>query len=188
MRYPPEHVEATRARVLEASSRAFREHGFAGIGVDGLAKAANLTSGAFYNHFGSKAAVFAAVVTSGVARVGEGLALARRAYGSKWLKMAAAYYLGADHRRDVGGGCVLPSLSAEVSRADAATRKAYEAELVKAAGLIAEGLPGAPDRRAAWPILAQLAGGVLLSRAVHDEALAKEIADAVLAAIPSAEA
>jgi len=185
MRYKPEHVEATRARVLEVSGRQFREHGFAGIGVDALAKAADVTSGAFYNHFGSKAAAFAAVVTSGVARVGDGLALARRVYGAKWLQAAAAYYLGADHRRDVGGGCVLPSLSAEVSRADPATRQAYEAELVKAASLIAEGLPGAPDRSAAWPILALMAGGVLLARGVHDEAVAKEIADAVLAAIPS---
>jgi TetR/AcrR family transcriptional repressor of nem operon len=35
------------------------------------------------------------------------------------------------------------------------------------------------QRRAdAWAILATLAGGVLLSRAVHDEALAQEIAEA----------
>ena len=187
MRYTPEHAEATHARVLEASGRQFRLHGFSGIGVDGLARAAKVTSGAFYNHFGSKAAAFAAVVTNGVGRVGAGMALARRAYGARWLRASAAYYLGADHRRDVAGGCTLPSLSAEVSRADEATRRAYEVELTNAAGLIADGLPGAPDRTTAWPILAQLVGGVLLSRAVYDEDLANEIADAVLASVLSSE-
>jgi TetR/AcrR family transcriptional repressor of nem operon len=188
MRYTPEHVEATRARVLEASARQFREHGFDGVGVDGLARAAKVTSGAFYNHFGSKASAFAAVVAAGVARVGEAMAYARRTYGSNWLQAAAAYYLGAEHRQDVAGGCALPSLSAAVSRADEATRKAYETEIIKVAQLIAEGLPDSPDRTAAWPILAQLAGGVLLSRAVYDEALAQEISEAVLAAIPPSDA
>ncbi len=182
MRYSAEHAEATRARVLEACERAFRQHGYDGIGVDGLARAANVTTGAFYNHFGSKAAAFSAVVAAGVARAGAGLDHGRRTVGPKWLAAAAAYYLGAGHRRDVTGGCVLPSLSTEVSRADHATRVAYEAELVKLAGMIAESMPDGPNRRAAWPFLAQLVGGVVLSRAVQDEALAQEIADAVIAA------
>ena len=59
-----------------------------------------------------------------------------------------------------------------------ATRAAYEAELLAVAARVAEGMPGEPGRRAAWPILAALAGGVALSRAVADPALAREIADA----------
>jgi TetR/AcrR family transcriptional repressor of nem operon len=77
----------------------------------------------------------------------------------------------------------MPSLSAEVERADEATRSAYEAELLKVAALVADGLPGHPGREAAWPILAMLAGGVMLARAVRDEAVAGEIADAVLHAV-----
>ena len=48
---------------------------------------------------------------------------------------------------------------------------------------VAAGLPGTAGRDAAWPLLAQVAGGVLLARAVHDEALAKEISAAVLEAV-----
>jgi TetR/AcrR family transcriptional regulator, transcriptional repressor for nem operon len=187
VRYTPEHVEATRARVLDAAGRQFREHGFGGIGVEGLAHEAGVTSGAFYNHFGSKAGAFAAVVRAGVERVRIGAEYFRRQHGKCWLAAFAGFYLGADHRRNVAGGCALPSLSAEVARADATTRASYEEELLKLAAFVADGLPGSPGREAAWPILALLAGGVMLSRAVQDAAVAQEIADAVLKAVPTGE-
>ncbi len=186
MRYKPEHVEATRARVLHASGRLFREHGFGGIGVDGLSREAGVTTGAFYNHFGSKAGAFAAVIAAGVERLRLGLEHIRHAHGPNWLAAFAAFYLGQGHRADVAGGCALPSLSADVGRADAATRAAYQTELLKVAALVADGLPGNPGRAAAWPILAQLVGGVILSRAVADAALAQEIADSVRAAVGTA--
>src|SRR5271155_4936714 len=104
MRYNSEHAEATRARILEACARQFRLHGFGGIGVEGLSRAAGVTTGAFYNHFGSKAAAFAKVVRSGVDRLRAGVEHFRRGYGERWLAAFADYYLGADHRRDVAGG------------------------------------------------------------------------------------
>jgi TetR/AcrR family transcriptional repressor of nem operon len=182
MRYSAEHAETTRARMLDACERAFREHGYGGIGVEGLSRAAGVTTGAFYNHFGSKAGAFAAVVAAGVARFGAGLDHSQRNYGPAWMSAVATYYLGEAHRRDVAGGCALPSLSIDVSRADAETRAAFESELAQAATLLAATLPNGPDRAAAWPFLAQLVGGVVLSRAVQDEALAREIADSVKAA------
>jgi AcrR family transcriptional regulator len=182
MRYTQDHSEATRTRVLDACARQFREHGFGGIGVEGLSRAAGVTTGAFYNHFGSKAGAFAAVVRAGVERVRLGVAHFRQTAGPGWLAAFAAYYLGAAHRADVAGGCALPSLSAEVGRADTATRDAYQAELLTLAETIAAGLPDASGRAAAWPLLALLAGGVMLARAVPDAAIAQEIADAVLTA------
>ena len=44
----------TRSRIIDAAGRSFRSNGYAGIGVDGIAKAAGVTSGAFYAHLGSK--------------------------------------------------------------------------------------------------------------------------------------
>jgi AcrR family transcriptional regulator len=183
MRYPPEHSEQTAKRVLDAAAREFREQGFGGVGVDALAKSAGVTSGAFYSHFRSKSGAFRAVVAQGVQRLNAAVGLFRGKYGDKWFVAFASYYLGKEHRRDVAGGCALPSLSAEVARAPDDTRKDYEAELVRVATAIAEGLPGHPGREAAWPVMAQLAGGVLLARAVKSEALAKEIAESVLKAM-----
>jgi TetR/AcrR family transcriptional regulator, transcriptional repressor for nem operon len=184
MRYTPEHAEATRARVLDVCGRQFRERGFGGIGVEGLSREAKVTSGAFYNHFGSKAGAFRAAVAAGAEHLRRSVEQFRHGgYGARWLAAFAEVYLSPSHRGDVAGGCALPSLSAEVARSDAMTRAAYEAELLKVAALIADGLPGNPGREAAWPILALLVGGVMLSRAVPDEAVAQEIADAVLNAV-----
>ena len=55
MRYAAGHKEGARTRILDAAGRGFRRLGFGGIGVDGLAKEAGVTSGAFYGHFPSKA-------------------------------------------------------------------------------------------------------------------------------------
>ena len=167
---------------LEACARQFRLHGFGRIGVEGLSRAADVTTGAFYNHLGSKAAAFAQVVRSGVERLRAGVEHFRRVHGARWLPAFADYYLGADHRRDVAGGCALPSLSAEVAHADADTRAAYQAELLRVAELIAGGSTDPAGREAAWRLLALLAG-VMLSRAVVDPAIAEEIAGAVRKAV-----
>ena len=46
-------AEANRERVIDASSRLFRERGFAGIGLNDLMQAAGLTRGGFYGQFES---------------------------------------------------------------------------------------------------------------------------------------
>jgi TetR/AcrR family transcriptional repressor of nem operon len=45
MRYGPDHKEEARSRILHAAGRGFRRLGFGGVGVDGLAKEAGVTSG-----------------------------------------------------------------------------------------------------------------------------------------------
>jgi TetR/AcrR family transcriptional repressor of nem operon len=181
MRRNAAQTEATGRRVLDAAGREFRTHGFAGVGVDGLAKAAGVTSGAFYGHFRSKAAAFRAAARAGAERLRIAVEQRREHFGGAWFEAFAADYLGAPHRRAVAEGCVMPSLSSDVARADDATRDAYAEELKRVAAVVAAGLPGEGGREAAWAPLAQLAGGLLLARAVRDEALAEEIAGAVLA-------
>lgn len=49
-----ERRTATRARLLQAAADLFAEHGIDGVSVDAVASAASRTSGAVYDHFGSK--------------------------------------------------------------------------------------------------------------------------------------
>jgi AcrR family transcriptional regulator len=189
MRYPAGHKAKTRAAIEQAAGRAFRAHGAAGVGVDGLAQAAGLTSGAFYRHFKSKQAAFATVAAAGAKRFADGVAATAARAGDGWLGKFAGFYLGPQHRADLPGGCALPSLTAEVARGDAATRAAWEAELVGAMRAIAAapGFAGTPDAEArAWALVALLAGGVMLARSVDDEATAEAIAAGVLAAVSRA--
>ena len=192
MARPPTKKEQTRARILDAASQSFRSSGYAGTGVDGIAKAAGVTSGAFYAHFGSKDGAFAAALGAGMDDVIEAIPKFQTEFGEAWLDAFADYYLGEAHRKDLGRGCAMTTLSPEVARADPEMHRAYEAKMTSIAGLIANGLSGGTDaaRHArAWAMLSTLIGGLTLSRAVADPDIANEIAAAArTAALAAARA
>ena len=54
MRVSRAEAAENRMRVIEVASKLFRQHGFDGIGVADLMKAAGLTHGGFYGNFASK--------------------------------------------------------------------------------------------------------------------------------------
>ena len=54
MKVTREQAAANREKIVEVASILFRKHGFEGIGVADIMKAAGLTHGGFYGHFKSK--------------------------------------------------------------------------------------------------------------------------------------
>ncbi len=60
--------DATRTKLEHAGLELFLKHGFNGVGLRDLAKAAKLSLGAVYNHYDSKDALFAALIESEYAR------------------------------------------------------------------------------------------------------------------------
>lgn len=176
-----EQKQETQHRILEAVHRGFRRHGFAGAGVDGLAKAAGVTSGAFYTHFNSKAAAFQASVKMGLDEFRSAVAQYQEQYPEHWLEAFTEFYVGEKRSCELSESCGLQSLTPEVGRSDAATRRLFGQELLKTAEQFAAGLPpknGDPDRDRAWADMALLIGAVTLARAVEDPRLADEIAAA----------
>lgn len=164
-----------RSRLLDAAGRGFRTGGFGGVGVDALAQAAGLTSGAFYAHFGSKAGAFRLAVGEGMAALQAGVAACRRQHGADWLEAFVDFYLVERMRPGLDEACALPSFSADVARADLATRQVYEQRLDAVVTEIAEGLGTPPDRDRALGLLMTLAGGAAAARAVASPALRQEI-------------
>lgn len=183
MRYKPEQKKQTATNILAAAERGFRLGGYGGVGVDGLAQEAGVTSGAFYKHFPSKVAAFDAAIVAGMQHYERNIENFQSESGEAWLAALTDYYLGRGHRKDIGGGCVVPGLSGEVARSTGEVRRDYQKGIKRVADKVDAGLPaevGRDKRRhRAWVILAMLAGGVTLSRAVHDEAVAEEISAAV---------
>ncbi len=59
----PRSSARTRQRILEAAYRLFYRQGFLRSGVDAVAEAAGVTKRTLYNHFPSKDALIAAVLT-----------------------------------------------------------------------------------------------------------------------------
>ncbi|MEV6907543.1 TetR family transcriptional regulator [Amycolatopsis sp. NPDC051071] len=55
------YSEATKAALLEAATRRFAEHGFAGTSLEDIAADIQATRGAVYHHFANKTALFQAV-------------------------------------------------------------------------------------------------------------------------------
>jgi TetR/AcrR family transcriptional regulator, transcriptional repressor for nem operon len=181
----------TRQRILEAAGRSFRKGGFSGVGVDGLAKEAGVTSGAFYVHFDSKAQVFSESVVQGMSVLKDGVRQFQIDHGDRWWHWFVHFYVNERRTCDLSESCVLPTLTGEVVRSDALSRMAFETELREVARVIATG-PKASDApcdvEAALAALATLLGGVTLARAVSDPSFAQTIATSVVASLcPSNE-
>jgi TetR/AcrR family transcriptional repressor of nem operon len=186
MRYGPGHKEAARHRILGAVGRGFRRLGYGGIGVDGLAKEAGVTSGAFYGHFASKAEAFEAAALTGLVELRQAIGGLQTKEGDGWLAKFVDFYLTTKRTCELGESCALQSLTPEVARAGQETRAAYEAELLRVIDTVAAGLPEATPairRKLAWSILATLSGGVTLARAVDNPKVSGQIAQSLKATI-----
>jgi len=59
MRYPADHKQQTRERIVRAAARRFRRRGSDGAGIGDLMRDLRLTHGGFYRHFDSKERLFA---------------------------------------------------------------------------------------------------------------------------------
>jgi TetR/AcrR family transcriptional regulator, transcriptional repressor for nem operon len=178
-RYAPGHKQQARARILAAVGRGFRKRGYGGIGVDGLAREAEVTSGALYGHFPSKEAAFKEAVVAGIDELRAGVEALRAEHGVQWVEAFVDFYLGHKRICDLGESCALQSLTPEVQRADDETRAAFQNEISLVARAVADGLAGAQRLERAWALLAILSGGVTLARAVQDQAVSNGIAAAI---------
>jgi TetR/AcrR family transcriptional repressor of nem operon len=183
MRKPTEHKAETRARIVEAASTLFRQHGIDGVGVDAVMHAAGLTHGGFYGHFSSKEALVAEVSAASLARA-----------AARWERISAETppdaalaeivkgYLDPVHVAAVERGCVLTTLGAEVARRPE-QRPAITASMERMVEVLARLLPGGRDR--ALAALSGMVGAVVLARLADGPELAAEILSCAKAAVLS---
>ena len=102
-------------------------------------------------------------------------------HGKTWWPEFVRFYLGTKRTCELAESCALQSLPPEVARADALARRAFEAELLEIAALVAAGPPSANAPKTvedAFTALATLVGTVTLARAVEDKEVSQRIAAA----------
>lgn len=166
MRYPPGHKEEKRKELLKASGALVKERGFAASGVDALTEAAGVTSGAFYSHFTSKNDLLKALVESELRASNEMWAANPHETAEDWIGYELDRYLSMSHVRHPEAGCVLPTLGAEIARADAEVKEAYARELAKGIDILTQRLG---DKDCAWAFLCQMVGAILLARTMPEQ-------------------
>src|SRR5258708_1500189 len=182
MRYPPDQKTKAKQTILEAGAKALRKNGFHGIGVDGLAAAANVTSGAFYSNFSNKEELLKEVIGACLGNpfidADNGSLAERRDRLRDYLKM----YISCQHRDDPAAGCVMPTLSADVSRSNSSVREAYQRNMKELIRKMAQVLAGTPadQEKKAWTILAMMVGAVSVAQALPAGKEADKILEAAL--------
>lgn len=164
---------ASRARIIEAAGRLFREHGFDAVGVDAVMHEAGLTHGGFYSHFPSKDALVAEAASEALARSAARWEAIAREQPDAALARIVDSYLDPAHVAAPARGCLLAALGPEVARRPAA-RPGVTAAIRTMIGALARCVPGGGRDRAA-AALCTLVGAVVLARASDDPALAAEI-------------
>jgi AcrR family transcriptional regulator len=182
MRYPSDQKAKAQAAILQAGARAFRKSGFNGIGVDGLAAVAGVTSGAFYSNFANKEALLQEVIGACLGEpfinVSEGTIFERREKLKEWLAM----YISDYHRQNPELGCVMPTLSADVARASPAVRETYAERMKVLVDKMKKIVGGdeAERERHAWSIIALMVGAVSIAQAMADSKCAESALRAAL--------
>ena len=172
MRYPADQKARARDALVRAGTRSLKTNGFNGVGVDGLTAAAGVTSGAFYSNFPNKTAMLEAVIEAGLGEPFVSVTGAMtHAEGRAHMIAFLREYMNTDHRLDVVGGCVMPALSADASRAEPSVKDAYQRKMIELIDRITELLDGehADRRRRAWNIVALMVGSALISRGMPED-------------------
>ena len=189
-RYPAEHKEATRARILAASERLLKRDGVERASVEAVMREAGLTVGGFYAHFESKDDLARQALLYGIeesfARLTGGLDdLDDRAF----VRALISRYLAqaADPRLD--HACPLTVLLPEVARSPSDFRDEFAsrtAALLRAVELRFPQRPGLSQRETALAVFAALSGAVAMARAAATPRARAKIAGATEAFLVAA--
>ena len=175
MRRTREQKRQTHEEILRTATRAFREHGFDGVGVAELMSQAGLTHGGFYAHFASKDNLLGEAAAYGLEENGRSFFdAAAQAAPDDPLREILRRYISRSHRDTPSEGCVIPSLAGEIAREPEEVRRRFTDALETYLARLAEHAPGADDaarRDNALVLLSGMVGSLVLSRAMDDPAL-----------------
>jgi TetR/AcrR family transcriptional repressor of nem operon len=178
MRYPPEHKERTRQKIVHAASRSFRGAG-ADVAIGDLMRELKLTHGGFYRHFRDKEELFneafAASVEHATARL---VAVAQAAPQGREAEAIVNFYLSGGHCANAAEGCPIAALATEMGRHPQSSRQGFDRLLRSVGAAFARWMPGESERerrQTAMVLFASMAGALNVARAVADESLRRTI-------------
>jgi TetR/AcrR family transcriptional regulator, transcriptional repressor for nem operon len=180
VRYPPNHGDETKARIVSSARKLFNRFGFDAVSIEQIMANANLTVGGFYRHFASKSDLYAEVLQCFFTDPGwsdswEGVHIDMRAadIGRQIIRA----YLSPQHLKEIENACPMVALPSDVARSGESAKRAYEAVFKAMVAILEQGACGAAkgDRSIALAITALCVGGMVTARAIEDRQLADEL-------------
>jgi TetR/AcrR family transcriptional repressor of nem operon len=183
VRVTREKARENRDHVIDTAAGLLREHGYDGIGVADLMKAAGLTHGGFYRNFASKDDLIINATGRALESTRAVLEEALAAAPDSAFRALIERYVSGEHRDGTASGCILPALAADSARRDDPALRAVFVDAIedylRYLGAIAPTMPDGSRSRAPAAILAEMVGAVVLARAMG----AGDRADTLLEAV-----
>ena len=172
MRYPTQHKQQTRQRIVRAASRRFRSRGTEGATIGTLMRDLRLTHGGFYRHFRSKEDLFVAAFEQGLKQLAHNADSAvKRAPKGGELKTLIDCYLSLEHCDHPADGCPVAALTTEIGRRPAKVRGTFLNLFIKHTGSMAKYMPGSNDEernRKVRLLFSGMAGTLNVARLIVD--------------------
>jgi TetR/AcrR family transcriptional repressor of nem operon len=178
-----EQAAKNRLAILASATQLFRERGVDAVGISELMKHAGFTQGGFYNHFASKSALVAEVISAAMAQGAADFSQALNTpveASTTALHRFVGYYLSQGHRDDIEHGCPVSGFAGDAPRVDTKAQTYFvhglDDQITIIAALIAES--GTTDatgeqrtlRERAISLHCQMVGALILSRSVAQTA------------------
>lgn len=183
MRYAPEHKARTHKRIVRNASRQLRAKGLNGSAVTKLMKAAGLTHGGFYRHFGSRDDLVAEAIEESLQELRDRLiAAAKDAKPGEGWKAMVRSYLSLERCDHLGDGCPIAALAPDIARARPAVKRRGSAAILKFRQEILPFMPGKDAEEKATnflAILSSMVGAIALARTMPEAAVRQRILDRV---------
>jgi TetR/AcrR family transcriptional repressor of nem operon len=186
MKVSREQAAENRERIVQVAAKLFRERGFDGIGVADLMKAAGLTHGGFYGHFGSKEDLAAEASDRALKDTLQYWSSVVDKNPDEAFSTLVNRYLSEGHRDTPGKGCLVAALGSDLGRQARPVRRVVTDGVQAFIGQLMQLVPGkskSARRRQALTDFAAMVGAVTIARAVDDPALSKGVLDAVASSL-----
>jgi TetR/AcrR family transcriptional repressor of nem operon len=168
-----------RQEVIAAAGKLLLERGIEGIGVDALAKAAGMTHGAVYSHFGSKEDLAAAAIRESLTEFRERWIADAGGDGAPDLfNRLVRSYVSPSHRDNPGMGCALAAMGPDAIRHGQAVQQAFSDSTLAMIDVMTRARAGETEearRDEAIVTIATMIGAVVLPRAVKVRTLSDRI-------------
>jgi TetR/AcrR family transcriptional repressor of nem operon len=181
MRYPADHKQQTRGRIVRAASRRFRSRGTEAAAIADLMRDLRLTHGGFYRHFGSKEGLVVEAFEAALKEWGDrAVAAIDKAPAGGEMQALIDAYLDPRHCEDIAGGCPVAALASEIARRPKGSRGPFLQALRAHIRRMEQYMPGRTveeRRQKTIALFTGMAGTLTVARAFTDEQDRRAILD-----------